>query len=118
VDDLVAQLDNVSKSYGSVTALKDISLGVSGGEFVAVLGPNGAGKTTAINLFVGTGKPDTGTVSVFGQAPRDHRNRFRIGATPQETRFPLTLRTSEILDLVGTHYPTNHKLDQIAQDFA
>jgi ABC-2 type transport system ATP-binding protein len=118
VADLVAELDRVSKSYGSVTALLETSLCVNRGEFVAVLGPNGAGKTTAINLLVGTRRPDSGSASLFGRDPRQHQNRSRIGATPQETRFPLTLKTREILVLVAAHYPSSHSIEGIAQDFS
>lgn len=63
----VAQLQAVSKSYGAVRALRDVSLAVMPGELVALLGPNGAGKTTAVRLLLGLAKP---TAGLDVEAPR------------------------------------------------
>lgn len=57
-------LKNVSKSYGSVTALEELSLDVAEKEFVTILGPSGSGKTTLLMLVAGFTTPDTGVVSV------------------------------------------------------
>lgn len=51
-------ISSVSKSYGSLTALSDVSLNISAGEFVGLLGPNGAGKSTLMGLISGL-KPPT-----------------------------------------------------------
>ncbi len=59
---LVAEFENVSKSFGSRAILDDVSLRVMRGDRVGVLGPNGAGKTTLIRLIVGTLEPDAGTI--------------------------------------------------------
>jgi branched-chain amino acid transport system ATP-binding protein len=67
---------NLSKRYGGVRALRDVSFSVSSGELVAMIGPNGAGKTTCFNVLNGQLAPDSGTVeldgaALAGRAPRD-----------------------------------------------
>jgi len=101
----VAELIDVDKSYGAVTALKGVSLSLAPGETVALLGLNGAGKTTAINLLLGLRRPDRGEVRLDGGDPRTPAVRAAIGATPQETAFPQRLRCTEVIELVRRHYP-------------
>ena len=79
----VAALENVSKRYGSVTALDKVSLTLRPGEVVALLGPNGAGKTTAVSLLLGLARPDGGTVRLFGGSPQDAAGRTRVGVMLQ-----------------------------------
>jgi ABC-type sugar transport system ATPase subunit len=61
-------VDNVSKSFGGITAVDGVSFTVSGGEVVALVGENGAGKSTIKNIIGGTLRPDYGRIS-FGGAP-------------------------------------------------
>jgi len=110
---VVAHLDNVSKNYGNVAALRNVSLNVNGGELVSVLGPNGAGKTTAIKLLLGLAGPSAGTVNVFGGDPRNPRNRLRTGAMLQVARVPETLRVKEHIDLFSSYYPKPLPLAEI-----
>ena len=58
--------DNLRKSFGSLTAVDDVSIRISEGEIYGFLGPNGAGKTTTIRMITGVLIPDSGTVSIFG----------------------------------------------------
>jgi multiple sugar transport system ATP-binding protein len=64
-------LQNVSKSFGSQTALKDVSLTVGDGSFVVLLGPTGAGKTTILRMISGLDRPDSGDVMINGQSVVD-----------------------------------------------
>lgn len=60
------RLEGVTKSFGEVTAVKDLDLVIGDGEFVVLLGPTGAGKTTTLRLVAGLERPDTGTVRIGG----------------------------------------------------
>src|ERR1700722_1393361 len=60
-------LRHISKRFGHVEAVRDVSLVVSDGEFVVLLGPSGAGKTTTLRLITGLERPDTGTVFIDGR---------------------------------------------------
>jgi ABC-2 type transport system ATP-binding protein len=67
-------LDHVSKRYGSVAAIADLSLTIERGEMFGLIGPDGAGKTTTIRTVCGLQAPDGGTARVLGLDPRrDHR---------------------------------------------
>lgn len=101
----VVELVNASKRYGDVLALQDLTLSIQLGEVVAMLGPNGAGKTTSISLMLGTRKPTSGQVRLFGLHPRDRRARSRIGVMLQESGVPGMLRVDEIVDLFRSYYP-------------
>jgi ABC-2 type transport system ATP-binding protein len=101
----IATLSGVTKKYGGVTALRDVSLNVRRGELLAILGPNGAGKTTAIRLLLGLATPASGKVSVFGQNPRDLATRRRAGAMLQVAKVPETLKVREHIDLFSSYYP-------------
>ena len=102
---VAASLANVTKRYGAITALNDVSLDIRAGEAVAVLGPNGAGKTTAVGLLLGTLRPDAGHVRVLGGDPSQRRCRQRIGAMLQISGVPATLRVREHVDLFRSYYP-------------
>jgi ABC-2 type transport system ATP-binding protein len=111
-----AYLERVTKRFGTVTALDDFSLRVEEGESVAILGPNGAGKSTALAVLLGLRRPERGRVMLLGADPRVPANRYRVGVTTQETAFPLTVRVSEVIDLVRAHYraplPTSTVLER------
>lgn len=104
-DSRVAELDGVTKRYGTVTALDRLSLTLRRGEVLALLGPNGAGKSTAIRCLLGLIAPTSGTVRVFGQDPREAATRVRIGAMLQVARIPEVLTVREHMDLFRSYYP-------------
>ncbi len=95
------ELDNVTKNYGNVQALKGVSLAVEPGEVVAILGPNGAGKSTSIALMLGMRRPSSGSVALFGENPRLANHRKRIGVMLQESGIPETLKVRELVELFG-----------------
>jgi ABC-2 type transport system ATP-binding protein len=99
------ELTNATKTFGSVRALKGVSLAVQPGETVAFLGPNGAGKTTAISLMLGLRSPTSGSAAIFGQNPRNPANRSRIGVMLQESGVPTTLKVREVVEMFRRLYP-------------
>ncbi|WP_402469855.1 ABC transporter ATP-binding protein [Isoptericola aurantiacus] len=113
----VITVDGVTRRFGDVVALDDITLDVGPGELVGLLGPNGAGKSTLLSLISGQRRPDTGTVRLLGGDPRDARSRIGLGITPQETGLPPTLRVGEVVDFVGGHYPASRPTAELLEQF-
>ena len=64
--DAAVSLQNVSRHFGPVKALDDVTLDVASGEFFALLGPSGSGKTTCLRLIAGFEQPDHGHIRIFG----------------------------------------------------
>ncbi len=101
----VAQLIDATKKYGSVEALKGVSIDIELGDVVAMLGPNGAGKTTSISLLLGLRKPTSGKALLFGLKPDDLNARSRVGVMLQESGIPTVLKVHELVDLFRSYYP-------------
>ena len=98
MNDTVLRCSSLSKSYGGVVAVRDLSLEVSKGELLVVLGPSGCGKTTTLRLLAGFEIPDSGTIELSERTVADPRTfvppeRRKIGMVFQEyALFPhLTL---------------------------
>jgi ABC-2 type transport system ATP-binding protein len=77
------RIDNVTKRFGDVTAVDEVSLEVREGEIFALLGPNGAGKTTLIRMIVGMFRPDSGSI-VHAWAATPGERRRAMGYLPEE----------------------------------
>lgn len=110
-----AELQHVTKEYGSTVALRDVSLSMRPGELVALLGANGAGKTTAVRLLLGLIAPTYGAVRVFGADPRDAASRVRSGAMLQVGKVPESLRVREHIDLFSSYYPSPMPLGEVIE---
>ncbi|WP_439506798.1 ABC transporter ATP-binding protein [Sediminibacterium sp.] len=82
----VLQLDGVSKTYGKVKALKQVSLSIPKGSVFGILGPNGSGKTTMMSIVLDVLSADTGTYSWFNQPPNAEA-RKRIGSLLETPNF-------------------------------
>jgi ABC-2 type transport system ATP-binding protein len=80
----VIEFDNVSKWFGAVVAVSDVTFTIGTG-ITALLGPNGAGKSTVMRLLCGLTNPSQGTVRVLGTSPRGSSDLYRhIGLVPQQ----------------------------------
>ncbi len=79
-------------SYDKTPILKDVTLTLKQGDFLAILGPNGGGKTTLLKLLLGLLKPDRGVIKVLGESPHDAK--YRVGYLPQNTDFNTTFPIS------------------------
>ena len=106
MSDVVLRAEGLTKSYGSLMAVKDLSLEVYEGEVFGFLGPNGAGKTTSINMMCGLLKPDAGQVTVYGVPITDVNadTRARVGVCPQEIILWERLTCIEQLRFIGEMY--------------
>lgn len=100
----ILSFQNVTKTYGSVAALKGISFDLRPREIVAVIGANGAGKSTMMNMASGLIGPTEGQVQILGMNPNATEVKRLRRTLPQELRFPKHLRVNEILELVSAHY--------------
>ncbi|QEO09463.1 ABC transporter ATP-binding protein [Protaetiibacter larvae] len=113
----LAELDAVTRRYGNLVALDEVSLAVDEGRILGLLGPNGAGKTTLLSLVAGLIRPTSGTVRLFGRDPRDAAARVGLGTTPQETALPAPLKVGEVIDFVGGHFPDRVPTAELAAEF-
>jgi ABC-2 type transport system ATP-binding protein len=97
-EDAAVSLRGLTKRFGSLRAVDDLSLEIQRGETVALLGPNGAGKSTTVSMLLGLLASDSGAVSVLGMTPTMAIQRGRIGAMLQEGSLMPGVRVGELLD--------------------
>ncbi|MCX5204424.1 ABC transporter ATP-binding protein [Streptomyces sp. NBC_00237] len=106
----------VTKAYGPVKAVSDLTLTLRPGETVALLGPNGAGKSTTLDLLLGLRPADTGTVTLFGTTPQRAVADGRVGAMLQSGGLMEEVKVREIVrlacDLHPKPYPVQEVLDR------
>jgi ABC-2 type transport system ATP-binding protein len=96
---------NVSKSYGPVRAVAELSMSVRRGETVAILGPNGAGKSTSINMLLGLFPPDSGRIAVYGTTSQAASRSGLVGAMLQDTQLVQRVTVGELITFVRGLYP-------------
>lgn len=97
---------HLTKRFGALTAVDDLSLEIRAGEIFGFLGPNGAGKTTSIQMMCGLLRPDSGQVFLGGKpfSNGDPALRARIGVCPQENILWDKLTCLEQLEFIGEAY--------------
>lgn len=100
------QLDDVTKNFGSFTAVDGLSLSVPDGELYGFLGPNGAGKTTTVKMIVGLMRPSGGRITVDGHDVQEEPERVkrRTGYIPDTPYVYPQLTVREYLDFVEGIY--------------
>jgi ABC-2 type transport system ATP-binding protein len=112
---MIAELREVTKTYGTIVALEDVSLGLEPGRITAILGPNGAGKTTAVRILMGLTRPTSGTATLFGLDPRARAARQRTGVMLQISKVPETLTVREHIHLFCSYYPRPLAVDAVLE---
>ena len=96
---MALHVEDLHKAYGSIQALKGVSLAVGDGELVGLLGPNGAGKSTLVKIACGLVRPTSGTAQIAGApagSPEAHR---ALGYLAELFRFPDWLTADELLGM-------------------
>jgi ABC-2 type transport system ATP-binding protein len=95
------ELNHVSKSYGSVLALNDLTFDIPVGGRFALLGPNGAGKSTTLKLLIGSLRADTGSVRILGSAPESPESKVVVGYLPEDALPYRMLSVRENLEYIA-----------------
>ncbi len=97
--DITIEVSNLVKTYGSLTAVNNLSFTVKRGEIVGLLGPNGAGKSTTMRILTGYLPANSGTVHICGQPVASHpeATKRHVGYMPENNPLPDDMRVSEYL---------------------
>ncbi|MGI8981528.1 MAG: ABC transporter ATP-binding protein [Pirellulaceae bacterium] len=105
-------IEQLTKRYGSFTALSDLSLTIQAGQILGMIGPNGAGKTTCIKILVGLARPTAGTASIGGaDCVRDSRRiKHLVGYMPDRFGSYDNMRVHEYLDFFGATFGISRPL--------
>lgn len=114
-DQSILKINNLTKHYGAVRAVDDISFEVNPGEIVGLLGPNGAGKTTTINMILGILQPTSGSIEISGKNIKDHRSEVsaKINFAAVYAHLPANLTVWQNLYVFGLLYGQENLKEKI-----
>ena len=107
---IALQIQNLTKQFGNLTAVNNISFDICKNEIFGLLGPNGAGKTTAIKMITGLLKPDSGRVLINGETTDRPDYRQHVGLCPQELVLWNNLTCLEQLVFIAEMYNVPHSV--------
>ena len=112
-------VDNLTKRYGSFTAVDNLSFKVRKGEVFGLLGANGAGKSTTIECILGTKTADSGAVSIFGSDPKKDRKTLfqKIGVQFQQCDYQPEIRVSELCEETACLYKKPSDWKELCERF-
>jgi len=112
------EIEGLTKTYGNVKAVDNITFSVSKGEVFGLLGPNGAGKTTTIKMLTALSRPDSGrcVVNGFDVAANSHEIKKHIGVVPQENNLDRELTAHENLLIYGMLHRVQDKERKIGDN--
>jgi len=104
--DPIISVENISFQVNGLEVLRNISFGISPGDFLALIGPNGSGKTTLIRIILGILKPTGGRVMILGEEMNQFSQWRRIGYVPQKAThmdpyFPASVREVVAMGLLS-----------------
>ncbi len=118
--EIILEIRDLTKKYGDLVAVDNISFSIEKGEIFGLLGPNGAGKTTTVEMIEGLRKPDSGQIKICGiDAVREpEKIKELIGAQLQSTAIYDQVSIKEVIDLFGSYYqssvPTQELLELVS----
>ena len=110
---------HLSKSYGNLKAVDDLSFTVGRGTVFGLLGANGAGKSTTIECVLGTKKADSGVVSVLGMNPTINRKELfeQVGVQFQEAHYQENIKVGELCEVTASLYKKPEDYRRLLLDF-
>ncbi|MBX3444778.1 MAG: ABC transporter ATP-binding protein [Planctomyces sp.] len=118
-EEIVVQIEGLTKKYGDFTALDGLNLSIPAGQILGLIGPNGAGKTTAIKILVGLNRPTSGTAKIAGSDCVTDARRIKhlVGYMPDTFGSYDNMRVSEYLDFFGAAFgiPRKRRAERIAE---
>lgn len=102
----VIKVEQITKSYGDLSAIKNISLSVTRGMVFGLLGANGAGKSTTIECILGTKKADKGSISILGANPLSNRKKLfeKVAVQFQESNYQDQITVAELCEVTVSLY--------------
>ena len=111
------EVRNLTKSYGSVHAVQDVSFEIARGEVFCLLGPNGAGKTTTVEILEGYRRRDGGDVRVLGLDPAGGPRELheRVGIVLQECGVQDYLTVTELVEMYGRYHVRSRPVDEVIE---
>ena len=104
----IIRTEHLSRFFGTVKAVDDLSLEVPSGIVFGFLGPNGAGKSTSVKMLLGLVFPTSGEAEILGHPVGDVKTRSKVGFLPEHFRFYDWLTPEELLKLHGRLYGMSH----------
>lgn len=116
------QTNGLTRLFGELAAVEDVTLSVAPGQFFGFLGPNGAGKSTTIKMLTGLLEPSAGTIDILGQrfGPKSRELKRQIGVVPEGMALLGRLTAPEYLRFVGRMYgldaaTTNQRAEELLE---
>ncbi len=118
------EIKDLTKKYGTKTAVDGLSLTIERGMFYGLLGPNGAGKSSTIHCITGIAQPTSGTILVDGtDVVKEYRTaRTKVGLSPQEFNVDIFATPAQLMDYMAGYYGTpkaerEKKVDELIAQF-
>ena len=112
----VVRITNLTKQYGNLTAVDNVSFEIKESEIVSLLGPNGAGKTTIIQMLLTLVSPTSGDIEIFGKTLKGHREELlsMMNFTAPYSVLPYNLTTKEALKVYSLLYGIHNYRERVS----